>query len=71
MFVDILLGYSRPHSHLGRTAHRLAVHRTAAGLEAAGRSLGLGFGTVGIELDHIRRRIVDIVGQAGKFVRPE
>lgn len=71
MFAGTLLGCSRPHSHLGRTAHRIAVHHTAAGLEVVGRSLGLGFGTAGIELDHTRRRIVGIVGQAGKFVRPE
>lgn len=67
MFAGTPLGYNHPRSHLGRIAHRLAVRHTAA---AAGRSLGLGFGTAGIGLDHIRRRIVDIVGQAGKFVRP-
>ena len=64
MFADTLLGYSHSHSHLGRTVHRLAARHTGP----VGRSLG--FGTAGIELGHIRRRIVGIVGQAGKIVRP-
>lgn len=66
MFADTLLGYSHHRSHLGRTVHRLAARHTGA----VDHSLGLGFGTAGIELDHIRRHIVDIVGQAGKIVRP-
>lgn len=67
MFAGTPLGYSRSGSHLGRTVHRLAVRHT----EAVDRSPGLGFGTAGTGIDHIHHRIVGIVDQAGKFVRPE